>query len=162
MKIQVMKVITRVGLLGAVLLAASFASAQGQSLAYRVKANIPFDFTFGEKKLPAGEYSIGRATQNSSDTVLSLTDADGRSRAIRWSMAVEQSNSQSKASLVFHRYGDQYFLVQVWPAGAAVGREFPKSRSERDAGRKLARNSSVATMTEDARVETVTIVGLLQ
>ena len=31
---------------------------------------------------------------------------------------------------VFHRYGDHYFLVQVWPAGATTGRAIPKSRQE--------------------------------
>jgi hypothetical protein len=34
--------------------------------------------------------------------------------------------------LVFHRYGSQYFLAQVWSAGNSEGRELPRSRAERE------------------------------
>ncbi len=33
--------------------------------------------------------------------------------------------------LVFHRYGNTYFLSQVWMAGSSVGREMRKTRQER-------------------------------
>jgi hypothetical protein len=39
-------------------------------------------------------------------------------------------------TLVFHRYGDQHFLYQVWPAGGTNGRELVKSRNERELRRK--------------------------
>jgi hypothetical protein len=37
---------------------------------------------------------------------------------------------RQKTKLVFHRYGDRYFLAQVWTAGSDQGRELPKSRRE--------------------------------
>ena len=30
----------------------------------------------------------------------------------------------------FHRYGDQYFLAQIWTAGNDMGNELPKSGRE--------------------------------
>lgn len=161
MKVQLVNVITKVSLLSAMLLVTSVASAQGQSLAYRIKANIPFDFSIGEKKLPAGTYSVGRLRQNSDDSVLVIDDETGRSKAIQLSNSAQRSNAMDKATLVFHHYGDQFFLFQVWPGGATFGREFRKSRSEREL-RNLARNSSNRTMAEAEKVETVTIVGVLQ
>lgn len=161
MKTQTVNVITKIGLLSAMLLVASVASAQGQSLTYRIKANIPFDFSVGEKKLPAGTYSIGRAAQNSGDTVLAVTDDAGRPKTIRLSNSAQRLHARDKATLVFHHLGDQYFLFQVWPAGATIGRQFPKSRSEREAQRSLAANSSNGTTTT-VRAETVTIVGIPQ
>jgi hypothetical protein len=150
MKTQLINLISKVTLLSAILLVTLVASAQGQSLAYKVRANIPFDFAVGEKKLPAGEYSIGRA-QRSDDIAISITDAGGHTKAVTL-------DPKGKSSLVFHRYGDQYFLFQVWPAGGSVGREFPVSASER-AQRELAKNSGVA---QNVQCETVTIAAVLQ
>ena len=162
MKTQTMNVITKIGLLSVMLLLTSVGSAQGQSLTNRLKANIPFDFSVGEKKLPAGTYSFGRASQNSDDTVLAITDDDGHRKATRLSYSAQRLHARDKATLVFHHLDDQYFLVQVWPAGATIGRQFPKSRSEREVQRSLAANSSNGKTTTTVRVETVTVVGVLQ
>src|SRR6266566_4315139 len=39
---------------------------------------------------------------------------------------------QAKSKLVFHRYGNRYFLTQVWSAGSSLGRELPKSAKEKE------------------------------
>ena len=132
MKTQVIKLIPRIALLSALLILTTAGSAHAQSLANRPRFNIPFDFAFGEKKLPAGKYAIGRALQNSDDIVISISDDNGRSNAMLLSNAVTKLDGVKKSTLVFHRYGDQYFLVQVWAAGAVTGREFPTSKLERD------------------------------
>src|SRR5687768_2391288 len=113
MKIQVVKVITKVGLLSVMLLVTAVASVQGQSLTNRIKANIPFDFSVGEKKLPAGTYSFGRASQNFGDTVLAIIDDNGRAKGIRLSHSAQRLHARDKATLVFRHLGDQYFLFQV-------------------------------------------------
>ena len=158
MKTQLISLISKVTLLSAMLLVTLTASAQGQSLAYRVKANIPFDFTVGEKQLPAGEYSVARTIPSSGDLVLSITDHDGHTKATRLTNATVTLSPKDRSVLVFHRYGDQYFLFQVWTAGETGGREFPESRSERNQ-RELAKNSGVA---QNNKCETVTIDAVLQ
>lgn len=158
----VINLIPKIILLAIVLLA-SVASTQAQSLGgNRIRANIPFDFNISEKKLPAGEYSVGRAINHSDDLLVSISDREGRSKAIRLSNAVVRSRPNGKGLLVFHRYGDQYFLFQVWPAGATVGREFQKSKSEREVQKQLARNAARGGVAENVTFETVTIVGVLQ
>ena len=157
MKIHIVKVITKVSLLAAMLVVTSVASTQGQSLAYRIKVEIPFDFSVGDKKLPAGTYSVSRVSQTSGDNVIAITGDDGRSKVIRLSNSAQRLHATDRATLVFHRSGDQYFLFQVWPAGATTGRQFPKSRSEQEIRKNLAENSPKVNM-----VESVTIVGVLQ
>ena len=39
---------------------------------------------------------------------------------------------QDKTKLIFHRYGNRYFLAQIWSAGSSRGRELPKSAKERE------------------------------
>jgi hypothetical protein len=125
---QVVQLLTKVGLLVVLAMAPAIASAQTLG---RIKANIPFDFSVGDQKLPAGEYSIVRAQQTSGDLVLMISSADGHARALRITNPVVTLDPKSKETLVFHRYGDEYFLSQVWTAGATTGRMFRESRDER-------------------------------
>jgi hypothetical protein len=155
MKIQIVNVLTKVTLLSAMLLMACVASAQGQSLANRITANIPFDFSVGEKKLSAGTYSITRLNHIIGDAVLLVADVDGHAKAIRSSNPAHRSRNNGKASFVFHRYDDQYFLFQVWPGGATIGRQFPRSRSEQQIQSNLAGNLSGRQMTESVTIVSV-------
>lgn len=76
---------------------------------------------------------------------------------------VETASPKDKPTLVFHRYGDQYFLFQIWPAGVTTGRELFKSRSERKIEHNLAANASAGKMAKSQTAEkTVNVVGVLQ
>jgi len=159
MKLQLVNVLKKVGLLCAILLATVVVSAQAQSPSNRVTAQIPFDFNIGDRKLPSGKYSVGRVRQNSDDVVLSIDDKDGRSKAMRTSIPVRNLDLTENAKLVFHRYGDQYFLYQVWPAGSTTGRQFPKSRTELEAQDTL---NQVGRMSGDIHVELVKVTAVSQ
>src|SRR5215211_7183469 len=128
-------------------------SAHAQTLADRIKVNIPFDFQVVDVKLPAGEYYVRRPPQSSSDSVLMISNIQDGRTTLRLTSSVQTVDPKNKATLVFHRYGDQYFLFQVWPAGGETGRSLPKSRSEREAKQK----EFVGT-NKGRELETVTIV----
>src|SRR5688572_25634654 len=76
-------------------------SAQGQSLASKIKANIPFDFIVADKKLPAGQYSIGRAQAGSGDSVILISGTDQPANIFSLTNAVQISEPNDKATLVF-------------------------------------------------------------
>ena len=84
--------------------------------------NIPFSFTVGEKTLPAGEYSF-EPNRKDSDLVWLVQSRDGHVTALFTTTAVRATETQEKAKLVFHKYGDQYFLSQIWTQGETAGRE---------------------------------------
>ena len=158
MKIRFGKLIANATLLGALLLLTSAAaSVQAQSLANRARFTIPFDFAFGEKKLAAGQYTIGRAVQSSDDVTLTVVDHVGRSKGLQLSNAVFKTQANTRAVLVFHRYGDEYFLAQVWQAGSTAGREFMQSKKERELQRQLADNSAGGKVVKNVKYQTVTI-----
>lgn len=130
-------------------------SAHAQSLQYKLTANIPFDFTVADKKLPAGKYSVRRAYESSGDTVLQISSIDGQESVNRFSIPVVTFNPKSKGSLVFHRYGEEYFLSQIWPAGGSTGRALPKTRSERELERKARANQIVKVKAPQGDVVTI-------
>lgn len=142
------------------IIALAFATAvvtNAQSRARKIKANIPFDFVVGDKTLAAGEYLVGQITSDSDAGIL-VRSSDGSQKAIRLTNAVSASARQKKNALTFHRYGNTYYLAQVWVAGSVSGREILKSKAERSAERELARNSSAGNLAQNQRAEVVTIV----
>ena len=135
MKKQVVRTLTMLGLVS-VAMVLMVGAAQGQSLGNRIRIDVPFDFNVGDNKLPAGEYTIGRAQPTSGDIVLQISNVDNLGDVFRLTNSAQSIEPKHVNTLVFHRYGDQYFLFQVWPKGATVGRELPKSRSEREVARQ--------------------------
>jgi hypothetical protein len=121
---------TKFGMLVLLSVAALAASAKAQTVS-GLRANIPFDFTVAGKRFAAGHYSITRATQTNGDLVLQVSSLDEHSRAFPITSRVESLTARDNSILIFHRYGDEYFLAQVWAAGSTTGRAFTKSRRER-------------------------------
>jgi hypothetical protein len=113
-------------------------SVTGSAFAQRVnmRANIPFDFIAGNKSISAGSYALESIGAN--DTVLLIHDADGKTNALTMSHGVISTARSDRTNLVFRKYGDQYFLAQVWTAGESGGRELPRPRLEQ----KLAETQS--------------------
>ena len=89
--------------------------------------NVPFGFHVGASTLPSGEYTVDTDV---APGAVRLRSADSKSTVIIQSNAVESLRTSSQGKLVFHRYGDEYFLYQIWKSGANTGRELRKSRRE--------------------------------
>lgn len=125
MKQQASKLIALMSLILA--LAGINASAQSRGA---IEVQIPFDFVAGETRLPAGTYTVKRISRGDEKSLL-VRSLDNQLTALISTNAVEASTEQAEARLVFHKYGDQYFLSQVWNAGSLAGRELPQSKAER-------------------------------
>jgi hypothetical protein len=151
MKRQTLSALIVVGLI----LVAAFA-AQAQ-LERRVVVNVPFDFAVGKKMLPAGQYTIRRIVRDN-DRLLLVQSADGRIAQTIQTSAVEANTPTDNVQVKFHRYGDKYFLFQVWTPGNGTGRELPKSQLEQITIRELARG---ATQPRETRQQTVSVSGQL-
>src|SRR5687767_14390188 len=124
MKTQVLKIFSM--LMFAVMLSVAAVSAKPiESL----KGKIPFDFSVGNKTLPAGVYTV---TSLPTPGVILIRREDCRAGAMIVTFGVNASRVQDRTTLVFRRYGAQYFLSQIWTAGDNHGRELQKSRTERD------------------------------
>jgi len=89
------------------------ASSHAQTLSMNV--TIPFTFTVGHQILAAGDYCVIEQ-----HTALKVVPADGHSGVIVLTNATGgRSDEDHTSRLVFHRYGDRYFLSQAWLGGSA-------------------------------------------
>ena len=72
-----------------------------------LKADIPFDFTVGDKQLHSGEYHVKQMNQG---LTLIIESKDARSSAMVLTTPTQARKISDVGKLVFNRYGDQYFL----------------------------------------------------
>ena len=114
-------------LLGLGLLVGMSAYAQTVNL----KADVPFNFIIRGATLPAGEYTI----QGLGDGPIAVRGPNPKANTIVLSQRCASINAVKQSKLVFHRYGDRYFLAQLWVAGSDSGRQLPKSPREMEVAR---------------------------
>jgi hypothetical protein len=103
--------------------------AQAQ-LAGAIEANIPFDFQVGNAKLPAGKYII-HALDDSELKLMEIRSADGSTSALFEVQPAVAKSVPTKSELIFNKYGDRYFLAELFDEGSTSGSELPKSRYEK-------------------------------
>ena len=101
--------------------------------AQTVSVKVPFAFHAGASQFPAGEYTVD--TQAGKVPIL-VRSADRRQGAFVSSIAAISTASRTKASLVFNRYGDEYFLAAVWDGASGTGRKIPPNHAEKLLSRK--------------------------
>ena len=116
----------------AVVLAAGVAKAQSNDTISRV----PFAFNVGTSVMPADTYRVSEFGGQTGVFMISgfrhsaivLSEPDGRTGVDR-------------PQLVFHKYGDQYFLREVRLAGN-TGFSLPESKQERQVEERVADRST--------------------
>jgi hypothetical protein len=132
---QILKGLTMLMLVvGLALVSAVAVNGQGGE---KLIAQVPFDFIVGNKTLASGQYHV-LAINNAGDA-LSIRNADSKDQALSLTDGSGRAKDKNnvEARLVFHRYGNTYFLSQVWMAGASAGRELRQTRQERAIEREM-------------------------
>lgn len=125
-----MKRITAIAL---VMLAGLFTAGRIHAQSREVQATVPFHFIVGGKQLPAGTYRL----QKASDHILLIRNRE-KSAAVMAMVVAPSNTPQADNKLVFHKYGDRYFLTQVRCTDVNLNGAIPESKLERQAEEQMA------------------------
>ena len=106
--------------LGCLIVASTALIAQSSNLNYE----IPFSFNAAGIEMPAGHYSV--VAQSGDVAVLR-----GPVRSIAFQTGPQLSAKARAAHLTFHKYGDAYFLREVWDQSGR-GNKVSESPRERE------------------------------
>ena len=119
---------------------ASAPSALAASAETISTVNVPFSFWMDNHELPAGAYQILLR----SNKMLQLNGPNGQKHMI---MVHEAISSQTPRTgyLLFHRYGETYFLGQVWSGETNIGVECSRTPAEKRAKQQMVVASSRST-----------------
>jgi hypothetical protein len=96
------------------------------SITGTVRVTIPFAFSVGEKTFAAGEYYVA-PTNEKAIAIRSVAD---KQSVVALTSSVSEGRNVSSPRLVFHKYGEQYFLTQAWLKYSDEGRQFFVSSAE--------------------------------
>ena len=111
----------------------------------RLSGTIPFAFVAGDQTLPAGEYTLASSQAGPGTWIL-----NGKSKQAGLYLATTAGNHKTaneSPRLVFSRYGDQYFLSQIWIRDSDCVLQLPVSKTERSAAKtSAARGTTTVAM----------------
>jgi len=125
--------VTRLLVIGTALAGAAAVYAQSRI----VTAEVPFNFYMGSAVMPQGSY---RVSEMSNGAVIVLQTANASKAIIVYD--VSGKSMDEPARLVFRRYGETYFLAQIWTGNRSNGHALPRSTREKE----LAQNGSAPTL----------------
>ena len=108
--------------------------------------NVPFAFTVGQATLPRGTDRLSRLSGHLDDFEIT----GDRHSAIVISQPESPEGKDDNPRLVFHRYGDSYFLREIRLPGN-VAMSLPPTRLERDAVERLVSNAAPEVVVIDTR-----------
>jgi hypothetical protein len=121
------------------------ASAFGQQ---KLRYDIPFEFHFADTVMPAGQYEVNAAANNVRH-FLSLECYTCQVHAYSTTFGIGGGgNLPDQGRLVFNKYGETYFLSEVWTPGDSQGGGLTKSKTESETARTT---PSVARITVPVR-----------
>jgi hypothetical protein len=93
-----------------------------------VRATVPFEFTVAGQKLPAGEYQIARSGAFSA---IHIYSRENRTTILVAAAPGNTNKTGHAAALSFNKYGNQYFLTELWMGNGPNGVQLPKSMAEK-------------------------------
>ncbi len=112
-----------------------------------VVANIPFDFTVGNKTMPSGQYTV-KPVDSSPGSLMTISYKEGKVLEVFGIENAQAKGEPHQAELIFHHVGDRYFLSEIFdswnPAGAEVRRPRAERRFEKEEA--MAGRSSYVTV----------------
>ncbi len=114
--------------------------AHAQGAGSNMTVNVPFGFELGSKYLAPGTYTISRPLND----IVEIRNRSGAALLVTHSG--ESSKATKSSKVVFDKYGDHYFLRQIWfnPEDNTY-MECAQSKAE-----KQAKRSELASVTKKA------------
>jgi hypothetical protein len=110
-------------------------SAAAHAQTTQLKVTVPFEFIAGDTVLPAGDYDV-QSTGPWGGKALSIHNVTSNAGTFFLSNSCQLAKTSDSNKLVFYRYGQKYFLAEVWTVNNLIGRKMPLDQRQTE----LARN----------------------
>ena len=136
---NMIKTVTMLTLLVTISLVAAVVSAKAQG-SRTERATVPFDFNVGDSEMAAGRYQF--KPMNELGNAVSVRGTESAQSAIKLTNNLVRVDPAPESKLVFNRYGNKYFLSEIWTPGVGTGRELFMSRQERAVKQEMAKDNN--------------------
>jgi hypothetical protein len=96
----------------------------------RIVMQVPFKFTVGDVAIPGGEIIVQTADEKGS--LLLVRNRDARVAVFTLPANTRVGQAAPVTAMVFHKYGDRYFLAGLKVADSIAVYEFHQSKLEKE------------------------------
>lgn len=104
-----------------------FAVAQFKS-SDKIVAKVPFEFVVANKPVPAGEWTVQAATADA--RLVTIRNGDAKMSLLANISPMETRKTAPAPALVFHKYGNRYFLYGMKIEGTDILYRMPVNKAE--------------------------------
>lgn len=95
----------------------------------RIVTQVPFKFMVGAVEMPAGDYTVQLADRKAFAVLIANHDA----KLSTFALAVPSEDTKTpSAALVFHKYGDRYFLAELKVGDSRTAYAFRPGKLEKE------------------------------
>jgi hypothetical protein len=115
-----------------------------QEVGETVTLNVPFAFEVGSQRFPPGFYTIQMKDQH----IILIRGSLASGYLGTWFDEDEQPSKTSK--VIFRKYGDRYFIGQIWTAGDGTHTYTVPAKAEKKLDSEIAENKTSPTGVEVA------------
>jgi hypothetical protein len=122
-------------LLGLAISLALLMSAAAHAQTTQLNVTVPFEFIAGDTVLPAGDYDV-HSTGPWGGKALSIQNVASNAGTLLFSSWCQLAKTSESNKLVFYRYGQKYFLAEVWTVNTNIGRKMPLDQRQTELARK--------------------------
>jgi hypothetical protein len=93
-----------------------------------IATQVPFAFNVGDRVVPAGK-CIVQSANTATDTIL-IRNYDNKLSVFSSASVFETRQAPATDELVFHKYGERYFLSSIRLEGTRIAYQVPESKEE--------------------------------
>ncbi len=130
--------------LGLAMFLALLMSAAAHAQTTQLNVTVPFEFVAGDTVLPAGDYDV-HSIGFLGGKALSIQNVTSRAGTFLLSSWCQSAKTSESNKLVFYRYGQKYFLAEVWTVSTNIGRKMPLDQRQTELARKQQKSDVVLT-----------------
>ena len=103
----------------------------------KLVAHVPFDFYVQGQKLSSGDYTIRSLNPRAGQTSLLISRTDGKTQKMVIMMPTTSCATDGAASIVFNRYGNDYFLSELINPAESFDAKLRMSKQESSLARSV-------------------------
>jgi len=126
----------------------------------KVRVNLPYTVTVGDRTLQPGDYVIQELPSATKSYVLLIYSDNGvKFEASAMTIPTLDNNTPNDTEVVLHHLGPDYYFDKIWIQGKNYGYEFPLPDNVKDREREGMKPVSVAASYQPAPAETTSTAG---
>ena len=110
----------------------------------QLKMTVPFDFIAGDAALPAGDYDV-HSIDARGGNALSIHSVTLNAGTLVLSTSSRSAKTPDRNTLVFCRYGQKYFIAEVWIINTSIGGQMPLGQRQTELARNQQKSEVVLT-----------------